>query len=177
MDKRTCGWRWSTLAGICLAGAVGCGGGHGHVEIPPLPDAGPQGVDLLPPPGTPVEGWVDLHTHPLSNVGFAGKLIYGGVDAAPGGGALLPADPDCKADVRATSIAQALGHDESTHGGWGLDLDPADLLSGKFGVQNPCGDVIRQLVISAVQGVNDANDPPSDASGYQIGRASCRERG
>jgi microsomal dipeptidase-like Zn-dependent dipeptidase len=102
----------------------------------------------------------------MSNLGFAGKLLYGGVDADPAGGALLPADPDCHAGVRATSPAQALGHDGSTHGGWGLDLDPLDLLSGKFGVTNPCGDVIRQQVIAAVQSVNEANNPGPDASGY-----------
>jgi microsomal dipeptidase-like Zn-dependent dipeptidase len=91
--------------------------------------------------------------------------MYGGVDFASGGGALLPADPDCNKDVRAKSLRQALGHDESTHGSWGLDLDPVDLLDGKFGVQNPCGDVIRQLVISALQSVLLANNPSSNASG------------
>lgn len=93
-------------------------------------------------------GWVDLHTHPLSNVGFGGKLLYGGVDV----GALLPADPDCNANVRATSMLQALGHDRSTHGAW----DPFN---------NPCGDSIRYLVIHAVQNLNQAADESSDANG------------
>src|ERR1035441_7780014 len=57
-----------------------------------------------------LRGFVDLHTHPLSNLGFGGKLVYGGVDV----GSLLPADPDCHHDVRATSMQQALGHDNST---------------------------------------------------------------
>jgi hypothetical protein len=109
---------------------------------------------------------VDLHAHPLSNLGFAGKLVYGGVDWAPDGGSLLPADPDCHPNIPATSVAQALGHDNSTHGGWGLDLDPVDLLDGAPLVGNSCGDTIRQQVITAVQAVNDANNPGSDASGY-----------
>jgi hypothetical protein len=40
---------------------------------------------------TRLRGFVDLHTHPLSNLAFGGKLIYGGVDV----GSLLPSDPDC----------------------------------------------------------------------------------
>lgn len=82
---------------------------------------------------TPLKGFVDLHAHPLSNVGFGGKLLYGGVDV----GALLPADPDCNHNVRATSEQQALGHDKSTHGGWGLD--------------NGCGDYIRATIIHKLQ--------------------------
>jgi hypothetical protein len=44
-----------------------------------------------------LKGFVDLHTHPLSNIGFGEKLFYGGVDI----GSLLPADPDCRPQVRA----------------------------------------------------------------------------
>ncbi len=94
-----------------------------------------------------LKGFVDLHTHPLSNLAFGGKLIYGGVDV----GALLPADPNCNHNVRATSMQQALGHDNSTHGGWGMD--------------NTCGDSIRSQVIHALQQAKDAADPPDDAYG------------
>ena len=135
---------------------------------PPPPtnqlDAAPPGPD--PAPSFPLHGFFDLHTHPLSSLGFAGKLVYGGIDSAPAGGALLPSDPDCNHLVRAKSVAQALGHDASTHGSWGLDLNPADFFDGKFGVQNSCGDAIRQLVIGAVQAVNGASNPSADASGY-----------
>jgi len=117
------------------------------------------------PPPAHITGWVDLHAHPLSTLGFAGKLVYGGIDAAPRGGALLPTDPQCNHDVRAMSVEQALGHDESTHGSSGVDLDPLDLLRGSL-IQNACGDVIRQAVISAVQTVNAANNPSGDATGY-----------
>src|SRR5580658_653289 len=111
------------------------------------------------PPGPGLTGFVDLHTHPLANVGFAGKLVYGGVDAAPDGGALLPADPGCHEDVPATSVEQALGHDESTHGSWGLQIDPSDILEGHL-IGNSCGDLVREQIVSAVQQANDANNPP-----------------
>jgi microsomal dipeptidase-like Zn-dependent dipeptidase len=94
-------------------------------------------------------GYVELHAHPLANVGFGGKLVYGGPDI----GSLLPADPDCMSKVRATSMQQALGHDRSTHGGW----DP---------FKNPCGDSIREQVIHIVQGANNAADENSDAHGF-----------
>jgi microsomal dipeptidase-like Zn-dependent dipeptidase len=94
-----------------------------------------------------LKGFVDLHTHPLSNLAFGGKLIYGGVDV----GSLLPADPNCNHNVHATSMQQALGHDNSTHGGWGTD--------------NGCGDDIREKVIHALQSDNKAVDPPDDAYG------------
>ena len=89
---------------------------------------------LGPQPGTaPLQGIVDLHTHPMANLGFAGKLLHGGLDV----GSLLPADANCNHNVRATSVEQALGSCNPTHGGWGLD--------------NPCGDVIRNLVINQTQ--------------------------
>jgi len=151
------------IAAAALASATYC-------CVPPTPHVppvvGPAEASVPPTiPSSSLRGFFDLHAHPLSSLGFAGKLMYGGVDFAPGGGALLPADPDCNKDVRAKSLRQALGHDESTHGSWGLDIDPVDLLDGKFGVQNSCGDAIRQLVISALQAVLGANNPPSSASG------------
>jgi hypothetical protein len=100
----------------------------------------------------PLYGFVDLHTHPLSNLGFGGKLVYGGADI----GSLLPADPDCNHNVRATSEQQALGHDKSTHGGVNF-LNPLD---------NPCGDFLREIVIHSVQtGLKGANQD-GDAKGY-----------
>jgi len=78
-------------------------------------------------------GFVDMHTHPMSNLAFGGKLIHGGPDV----GSLLPADADCHQKVRATSLEQALGNDNGTHGGWGLD--------------NGCGDEIRKQVIKSLE--------------------------
>lgn len=93
---------------------------------PPPPQPLTQGARLM--------GLVDLHTHPLSNLGFGGKLIYGGVDV----GALLPADPDCNHNVRARDAQQALGHDKSTHGGHDF-------------ISNTCGDELRKAIISNLQ--------------------------
>jgi hypothetical protein len=98
--------------------------------------------------GSELKGFVDLHTHPLSNLGFGGKLIYGGVDV----GSLLPADPGCHKDVRAGSLEQALGNDNSTHGGYDL-------------FHNQCGDDIRKVVIHQVQEANGANDPSDGSTG------------
>ncbi len=96
-------------------------------------------------PGWPsLSGYVDLHAHPLSNLGFGGKLIYGGVDV----GALLPRDPSCNQNVRAGSMEQALGNDNSVHGGLGTD--------------NPCGDYIRAKIIHVLQQKLKANDPSCD---------------
>jgi len=101
------------------------------------------------PDTTPLTGFVDLHTHPMANLGFGGKLFYGGVDV----GSLLPADPDCHANVRATSEQQALGHDNSTHGGYNV-------------VSNTCGDLIRSQVIHALQSGLGGADEHDDASGF-----------
>ena len=40
----------------------------------------PQTVQITPPE---LQGWVDLHTHPLANLAFGGKLFYGNVDFDP----------------------------------------------------------------------------------------------
>lgn len=106
-----------------------------------------------------LRGFVDLHTHPMANLAFGGKLIYGGVDV----GSLLPADPNCNQNVRATTELQALGHDGSTHGGPGFNLFS--------GFNNGCGNTIREQLMHVLQqqlksqGQN-ALDPPGDAEGY-----------
>jgi microsomal dipeptidase-like Zn-dependent dipeptidase len=99
-------------------------------------------------PSQRLRGFVDLHTHPLSTLGFGGKLVYGGIDV----GALLPADPGCNQKVRASSMQQALGRDNSTHGGVNI-------------ISNTCGDYIRAAVIHQVQTSNGAADEPDDSSG------------
>ena len=119
-------------------------------------------------------GYFDLHTHPMSNLGFGGKLFYGGVDV----GALLPNDPDCNRNARAGSMQQAMGHDASTHGGIEVQLNPIQSVQlnpfqSGFGVKtqptyvhNPCGDEIRPQVIHQVQqGTAGAADESDDAHG------------
>jgi microsomal dipeptidase-like Zn-dependent dipeptidase len=100
------------------------------------------GVQLL-------SGWVDLHTHPMANLAFGGKLIHGGVDA----GSLLPADAACNRGVRAVSIDHALGDDRPSHGGWNL-------------VNFPCGDDLRQLILHEFQQGNGALLTASPARGF-----------
>ena len=70
---------------------------------------------------SPVWGFTDLHTHPMSYLGFAEKVMHG----APDGGPLKPAD-----------IAAALGDCRCTHGG--------------FGIGNECGDLLRQAMMLAM---------------------------
>lgn len=77
-------------------------------------------------------GFVDMHTHPMSHLGFGRKAMHG----APDVGAIVPAGTfNCNpAPFRATSIKEALGNCNSTHGGWGLD--------------NGCGDYLRAGIIN-----------------------------
>lgn len=97
--------------------------------------------------GQGLKGFADLHTHPLANLAWGRKLIHGGPDV----GALLPADAKCQHDVRATSIDQALGDDNPTHGGWGTD--------------NPCGDDFRKTVVHTLQSANKAFVTPDHSFG------------
>lgn len=81
---------------------------------------------------TLLTGWVDLHTHPMSHLGFGRKAMHG----VPDLGCIVPAGTrDCNSnEYRASTIDQALGHCNSTHGGWGLD--------------NTCGDYLRAGIIN-----------------------------
>jgi hypothetical protein len=83
---------------------------------------------------TPSEllGWVDLHTHPLANLAFGGKLFYGNVDFDPvhgtsqngsNGGPCAPTPP------LVNSIQLALGPENWVQGGYNA-------------TSNPCGDII-----------------------------------
>jgi len=70
---------------------------------------------------SPVWGFADLHTHPMSYLGFGGKIMHG----QPDGGASDPA-----------SLALGLSDCKTNHGGWGLD--------------NPQGNYWRQLMMTAL---------------------------
>ena len=84
-------------------------------------------------------GWVDLHTHPMINLAFGGKLVHGGVDV----GSLLPQDLTCHGPTRAVSMDHALGEDRPSHGGH-------DFLNFT------CGDDLRKLLIHEFQVGNHA---------------------
>ena len=86
-----------------------------------------------------LSGWVDLHTHPMINLAFGGKLVHGGPDV----GSLLPQDVNCKGATRASSMEQALGDDRPSHGGWNA-------------FSFPCGDELRKTVIQGFQQGNHA---------------------
>lgn len=81
---------------------------------------------------SPLSGFVDLHTHPMSHLGFGKKLLHG----APDTGLLVPKGThNCNtSDFRASTMAEALGNCSSTHGGWGPG--------------NGCGDHIRAFVLN-----------------------------
>jgi microsomal dipeptidase-like Zn-dependent dipeptidase len=84
-----------------------------------------------------LSGWVDLHTHLMSNLAFGGKLFHG----APDAGSLLPAvqmpyDPQCRFDVRANSMEEALSDDAPTHGD---------------NFQSKCGSALRKSLIWAAE--------------------------
>jgi len=98
-----------------------------------------------------LRGFADLHAHPMVNLGFGGKLVHGGVDV----GSLLTIDAQCKHNVRANGIAEALDRDNGTHGG-----------TGWFGADNPCGDNLRQAIIDAFQEQNHAVVTPDNAIGF-----------
>ena len=109
-----------------------------------------------------LRGFVDLHTHPLSNVGFGGKLVFGGVDFD----SLLPTDPNCNKMVRASNFpfveryVHALGDDSSVHGGTNL------LQSNPFAPNPDCRDNLRELILHHLQQDEHANDAPAGALGY-----------
>ena len=99
-----------------------------------------------------LSGWADLHTHPMINLAFAGKLVHGGVDV----GSLLPQDLTCRGPTRATSMEHALGEDRPSHGGWNL-------------LSFPCGDELRKTVIQGFQQGNLAlvtNNPGRGAPDF-----------
>jgi microsomal dipeptidase-like Zn-dependent dipeptidase len=105
-----------------------------------------------------IKGWVDLHTHPMSYLGFGGKLIYGAVDVDS---ILPPESPppggSCGSGSVASTEQQALGQENLVHGGAGLS--------------NLCGDDIRYQVIQQLESTTPNSAVYSDStytsSGYQ----------
>ena len=115
------------------------------------PPVGIEGSGITRSMPNDLRGYADLHTHPMVNLGLGRKFIHGAVDV----GSLIPADHNCKMNYRATSIAEALDQDNSTHGG-----------TGWFGIDNRCGDNIRQAMLDNFQEQNGAAVTPDNAVGY-----------
>ena len=92
-----------------------------------------------------IEGFADMHTHPMSHDAFGGMIMFG----APDEGSLMLkgqryrgfdffGDPkNCWGNGIPGSVDQALGNDNALHGGPGVD--------------NQCGDVIRTAIIDKVE--------------------------
>ncbi len=80
-----------------------------------------------------LKGYVDLHTHLMSYLGFGRKAMHG----VPDVGSIIPAGTrDCNPTARrATSVADALGNCNATHGGYGA-------------FDNTCGDYLRAGIIN-----------------------------
>jgi microsomal dipeptidase-like Zn-dependent dipeptidase len=83
---------------------------------------------------TPLNGWVDMHTHPMSHLGWGGKLFHG----APDVGILVPAKDNCQQYQRANNINEALCSCKGTHGGVGF-------------LDNTCGDDIRKALLRVTE--------------------------
>ncbi len=96
-------------------------------------------VEVAP---VPLQGWVDMHTHPMAHLGFGGKLLHG----APDLGIVVPAIPEgvgCHHYAIATNRREASREDRAIHGGWDL-------------FNNWCGDTIREAFIRGLEGELDA---------------------
>jgi hypothetical protein len=102
-----------------------------------------------------LQGWVDLHTHPMANLGFGGKLFYGWADADPNGASQDASNggPCSPIPLTVNSIVLALGPDNWAFGGYSHP-------------NNPCGDIVgypftsvRDQVIHTTEDANGALDP------------------
>jgi microsomal dipeptidase-like Zn-dependent dipeptidase len=112
----------------------------------------PAPLQNVHPPGwhpPRFKGFVDLHTHPMSYLGFGGKLMWGGLDV----GSYLPTDSKCVHDTTAKSMQQALATDNSVRGGWGA-------------FDNPCGDDLRKIFFRVFESANNADSVRDWARGY-----------
>lgn len=110
-------------------------------------------------------GVIDTHTHLMSHLGFGGHLLHGTPDVGcltlagtiyETTGAKWPATRTCNKETRpTTSVAESIGTCRATHGTW----NP---------IKNPCGNVIRNFVISQFEQTNKTNEAhkESEPSGY-----------
>ncbi|HOY21013.1 MAG TPA: RICIN domain-containing protein [Haliscomenobacter sp.] len=133
--------------------AIGGGARTGGADLIQWGDEGQEDVKwkltliatITLPPGalitrlnTQLTGYVDMHTHPMSHLGFGGKLIHG----APDVDILVPAIPSgngCRHYTRAANINEALCSCKATHGGYGL-------------FDNTCGDDLRKAILRSTEG-------------------------
>jgi len=119
-----------------------------------------------------ISGWVDLHTHPLSYLGFGGKLIYGAVDI----GSWLPPEspPPLGSCYEPNPIQETIppgGTQQYTLGVTGSEQDALgyeNQVHGRYRTDNACGDSARNLVISGmVSTLKALSISNTTTSGYQ----------
>ncbi len=133
MNKR---YLFGALSLLTLAAAAFGAPSKPTALTPMAPQLAPAAVKLEAaalPPGK-LRGFADLHTHPMSHLGFGRKALHG----APDVGILLPGQTarGCgSGDSRPKNMAEALGNCNATHGGWGAG-------------DNPCGDHLRAGIIN-----------------------------
>ncbi len=133
-----------------LPGTPGAGANRGELPLQTSNTA----VISTPPVSTvpPLVGFVDLHTHPASYLGFGGKLIYGAVDV----GADLPPG-SCNPSV-ARNEYDALSLEYVWY--------------GPSVPNNPCGDSLRATIIPLLE--QKLNAQVYDSATYGIsGRRSA----
>jgi microsomal dipeptidase-like Zn-dependent dipeptidase len=127
----TPGMKGAVLAGTIRSIDGGQTGGPAQINLYAVLEGSARG-DFL-------HGWVDLHTHPMAHLGFAGLLMVGAPDV--GSPVLVPKmiGTLCTRVLRpAQNIAEALPNSNPVHGG-----------IGPF--NNPCGDLFRNQVIKGLQ--------------------------
>jgi hypothetical protein len=110
---------------------------------------------------TPLNGWVDMHTHPMSHLGWGKKLFHGAPDIGsiiPKGTRYVgfdwsnPGRPGCFVDdIRAPSMEEALSVCSATHQEWAPD--------------NNCGNVQRRLTLGIFEASNQAQSAHGNVRG------------
>jgi len=105
----------------------------------------PDGIVLPhyePTPGLRprLEGWVDMHAHPMAHLAFGGKVIHG----APDTSTIISVIPgDCNRKYETTrNIGEALGPCDKSHGGNDF---------GQWMLGNNCGDNKRKKLLRAAE--------------------------
>jgi microsomal dipeptidase-like Zn-dependent dipeptidase len=148
------------LQNVSSAPAIAANGTTGASAPAPTQSALAQKANIAPAAvkqvtEPPLTGWVDLHTHPMSNLAFGGKLFHGAPDSGATSlmpGIEVPANSGCRFDVPAADISQALSQDGPTDG------DP---------FQSKCGDFVRNGFSKLIEAMTDgAQQQPGNAVGY-----------
>jgi hypothetical protein len=111
-------------------------------------------LPAAPAEAQPLVGFADMHTHPMSHLGFGGMILFGAPDESS---LMLEGQryrgwafgaKNCWPNGAAGSIDVALGVDAPLHGGFGGGTTT-------FSDANNCGDHIRQAIVERVEEIYD----------------------